>query len=989
MSIDTGQGLSYVANFPSPNVNQPSQQFRDNFSVIKTAIENIQAGTYSNASIFTLSSTVSTSGAFILSAGFKNNAFTLPIGTTNTTTGNIRFNSSTSKVEFYTGSSWLAMLNAEANGAVILSGSPVGLIVNNTLTVNKTPTATTDAANKIYVDNTVVAAVTPIVANIATLSTSISTVSNGLAIEANSRLAADDVLQLQINDLRDNAASSGTDTQINSLQIQIDTLGTNLTNLENRVTADENTIAVLSNTVNTDHSTLVQIGNDLAQEIIDRQTADTTINANVTSLSLYVNSVVVNGLSNSLQTEIDTRSAQSSTFSSNIINIYSNINEIWGNISSTNNRVTNTQGALLQLKNSVVHVFNTPTIPDMNALSLGDADGSLWFDSSNGNAMSIFNSNSFYDDSSNASTYWDLIDTGGAFLSTSGGTMFNDIDFSYANSNTIVMNANASVKFYDSSTGLGAYLDIANCGNVANTKILTTVNGFVDLANTTVRFPGSNVIVDADHYLLFQGIPNQVGGNDGAGIQFQSTNLDYAYLSDTYYNGIQNAIAQEITANASLTVTDARRRVAANAAHMGNSYTNWAFYTNAGVAPGPNLEFGLMKIFTTNDFENGVNNDSMALEPTASLYLNPGHQGDGQEQTSPAVRIANKTNAKVVIGNATSNVVSFTASSGDMWTKGNIFANSSAANSGSGYFTNLNVTNGTFTLSNSGFFLPQSDITIDANHALMFQSLPNQANGAGDAGYVTYDANNFDYMPEYMTPLGANTTAATYIANTVLATYGTLANADTHYEFSCLRLGTTNDPGGTTVTDSMAIEPSGDLFLNPGWQGSGTNTKSYSGTRTRLVNSVTYGGTFPFNNVDARQYSNIIVGNTTTNVMKINALTGNMWTKGNITADGDISGLSDISVKTDLERISNALDKIASISGYTFTRTDLPNNPTQMGVVAQEVEQIAPELINQLPSGLKAVAYGNMAGLFVEAFKDVKDMLVDLKAEIEEIKKKL
>ena len=35
MSIDTGQSLSFNQNYPLPNVNQPSQQFRDNFAIIK------------------------------------------------------------------------------------------------------------------------------------------------------------------------------------------------------------------------------------------------------------------------------------------------------------------------------------------------------------------------------------------------------------------------------------------------------------------------------------------------------------------------------------------------------------------------------------------------------------------------------------------------------------------------------------------------------------------------------------------------------------------------------------------------------------------------------------------------------------------------------------------------------------------------------------------------------------------------------------------
>jgi len=52
-----------------------------------------------------------------------------------------------------------------------------------------------------------------------------------------------------------------------------------------------------------------------------------------------------------------------------------------------------------------------------------------------------------------------------------------------------------------------------------------------------------------------------------------------------------------------------------------------------------------------------------------------------------------------------------------------------------------------------------------------------------------------------------------------------------------------------------------------------------------------------------------------------------------------------------------------------------------MGVIAQEVEAVLPEVVTEKEDGMKAVAYGNIVGVLIEAIKD-------LKAEIEELKKK-
>jgi len=97
---------------------------------------------------------------------------------------------------------------------------------------------------------------------------------------------------------------------------------------------------------------------------------------------------------------------------------------------------------------------------------------------------------------------------------------------------------------------------------------------------------------------------------------------------------------------------------------------------------------------------------------------------------------------------------------------------------------------------------------------------------------------------------------------------------------------------------------------------------------------------------------------------------GTLTTVGNITSGGNITANSDISLKDNIEAIPGALDKVLQIRGVTYNRNDIEDNPRQTGVIAQEVEKVLPEVVNEDANGIKSVAYGNMVGLLIEAIKE-------------------
>lgn len=114
---------------------------------------------------------------------------------------------------------------------------------------------------------------------------------------------------------------------------------------------------------------------------------------------------------------------------------------------------------------------------------------------------------------------------------------------------------------------------------------------------------------------------------------------------------------------------------------------------------------------------------------------------------------------------------------------------------------------------------------------------------------------------------------------------------------------------------------------------------------------------------------------------------------GDFHADGDViaysSTISDERLKKDIQKVENGLDKVCKLSGYTFKYID--NDRQSAGVIAQEVEKVLPEAVveKKLPFGdldqdkeYKVVNYASLHSLMIEAIKE-------LKAEIEDIKLKI
>lgn len=111
------------------------------------------------------------------------------------------------------------------------------------------------------------------------------------------------------------------------------------------------------------------------------------------------------------------------------------------------------------------------------------------------------------------------------------------------------------------------------------------------------------------------------------------------------------------------------------------------------------------------------------------------------------------------------------------------------------------------------------------------------------------------------------------------------------------------------------------------------------------------------------------------------SVNGSIVASNNVTAFGTYTAFSDARVKTNVETIDAALDKVKAIRGVTYDRTDMPSLGRQMGVIAQEIEEVLPEVVTTHDDGMKSVAYGNMVGLLIEAVKVLAARVEQLEAE--------
>ena len=109
---------------------------------------------------------------------------------------------------------------------------------------------------------------------------------------------------------------------------------------------------------------------------------------------------------------------------------------------------------------------------------------------------------------------------------------------------------------------------------------------------------------------------------------------------------------------------------------------------------------------------------------------------------------------------------------------------------------------------------------------------------------------------------------------------------------------------------------------------------------------------------------------------------------GSVAGVGAYNALSDIRYKKDVQSLAHSLAKILAIRGVTYKWIDEDKygSQTQIGVIAQEIEKIVPEVVTTGSDGVKRVKYTDLIPLVIEAMQEQNVDLGVLKAENERLK---
>ena len=111
----------------------------------------------------------------------------------------------------------------------------------------------------------------------------------------------------------------------------------------------------------------------------------------------------------------------------------------------------------------------------------------------------------------------------------------------------------------------------------------------------------------------------------------------------------------------------------------------------------------------------------------------------------------------------------------------------------------------------------------------------------------------------------------------------------------------------------------------------------------------------------------------------ITALTLDMSAAGAATFNDNVTAYSDERLKDNIETLTDGLDKVEQLRGVTYTRDEREN----IGVIAQEVEKILPEIVLTADDemGTKSVDYSRLTAVLIEAVKDLSARVKELEGK--------
>ena len=232
---------------------------------------------------------------------------------------------------------------------------------------------------------------------------------------------------------------------------------------------------------------------------------------------------------------------------------------------------------------------------------------------------------------------------------------------------------------------------------------------------------------------------------------------------------------------------------------------------------------------------------------------------------------------------------------------------------------------------------------------------------------LTLSSNNFD--------VSSSQTSISSIYNTSLSV-GRSSTQYINFGSSTAIRYILNNSGVANVKYSMDLNA---LFVQTGTADLGKTTNRWSNVYLAEDSAINYDGGMALTHNGSGSTLN---------------LTG--ASSGGFTCDGDITAFktSDKRLKDNIVKIENPIEKIKRIGGYNFEWNELGEENTNnkgkdIGLIAQEVEEVLPEATTTRENGYKAVQYEKVIPLLIESIKQQQIIIEDLQGQLDELKNKI
>ena len=223
---------------------------------------------------------------------------------------------------------------------------------------------------------------------------------------------------------------------------------------------------------------------------------------------------------------------------------------------------------------------------------------------------------------------------------------------------------------------------------------------------------------------------------------------------------------------------------------------------------------------------------------------------------------------------------------------------------------------------------------------------------------------------------------------------------------------TSSSSGALVVTGGVGIGENLNVYGNTIFTGTEKITNSTSSTSSSLGALVVTGGVGIGENLNVNGNTTLTGTQTITNTTNVQILNGTI-TNASLIVDGGVgiakdlyvhgdtniigtltatttTTVSDKRLKENIVQLDNSLDKVLSMRGVYFDWIDKErfNDKHQIGFIAQEIEEICPELVITKEDGMKTVNYSQTVSVLVEAIKEQQNIINQLRTDVDQLKNK-